>query len=133
MILGKLTNSDNNKACEEAGEFLAGRGCDTKEQLRVKFGIEEVLMNYQKNFGTEADFAMETGYWLRKSRIRLTVPGISADPYSDPDAYSDEDVFIRNALDQMGRDLMTAESKDQKLYLQMQFHFLISMEYWISI
>lgn len=101
MIQGLLTNTDINKACEETGEFLAGHGCDKKELLRIKFGIEEVLMSYQKMFGTDAEFMVDTAYWLRKCRIRVTVPGVSADPYTG--SFSDEDAFIINALNQMGQ------------------------------
>lgn len=103
MIQGHLTNKEIHSACEAAGEYLEGHGCDNKEQLRVKFGIEEVLLSYQNMFGDDAEFVMETGYRFGKCRIRLTIPGTAADPSADPGACSDEDAFIRNALNQMGK------------------------------
>ena len=99
----KLTNDNINKACEEAGAFLSGHGCDTKEVLRITFSMEEVLLNYQKQLGTGAEFIMDTGTGIGRNRIRITVPGEEADPYAYSDSFSDEDTFIRNALNQMGK------------------------------
>jgi Na+/H+-dicarboxylate symporter len=99
----KLTNKNISKACDEAGAFLTDHGCDSKEVLRITFSMEEVLLNYQKLFGTEAEFVMDTGSGLGRSKIRITVPGKEADPYADSDSFSDEAAFIRNALNQMGK------------------------------
>ena len=99
----KLTNDNINIACGEAGEFLKGRSCASKEVLRVTFSLEEVLLNYQRMLGPDAEFIMDTGSGLGRSRIRITVPGEETDPYADIGSFSDEDTFIRNALNQMGR------------------------------
>ena len=99
----KLTNDNINKAREEAGTFLEGQGCATKEILAVTLSLEEVLLSYQRQLGTGAEFIMDTGSRFGRSRIRITVPGEETDPYADSDSFSDEDVFIRNALNQMGK------------------------------
>ena len=99
----KLTNNDINIACEEVGEFLSGHNCETKELLRIKLGMEDMLMSYQKLMGSEAEFTVNTGSGLGRNKIRLVVPGQEFDPYASLNSFSDEDEFIRNALNQMGK------------------------------
>ncbi len=98
-----LTNENINNACEEAGAFLKARGCDSKELVRVKFSIEDVLLRYQKLLGKDAEFILETGGGFSKRKIRLTVRGPEHDPFANSEYTTEEDLFIRNALALMGK------------------------------
>lgn len=99
----KLTNENINKACEDARAFLERKGCGSKEILGITFSMEELLLGYQNLFGSEAEFIMDTGSFFARNRIRITVPGEEAEPYTDSYSSSDEDAFIRRALNQMGK------------------------------
>ena len=69
----------------------------------TKLSIEDVLISDQQLLGEEAEYNLETGGGFGRSKIRLTIPGKEADPFADTGAFFDEDVFIRNALNQMGK------------------------------
>ena len=99
----KLTNNGIMHACEEAEKYLKKRGCESKELLRIKFSIEDVLLCYQRLLGEEAEYILDTGAGFGRSKIRLTIPGEEADPFANTSSFYDEDVFIRNVLNQMGR------------------------------
>ena len=99
----KLTNDCISAACDEAGAYLRAHGADSKEQLRIRFHMEEVLLRYQALFGSEAAFILDTGRSLGRCKIRLTVPGAQADPFVPSEYSTDEDLFIRKAMTQMGR------------------------------
>ena len=86
-----------------AEKYLKKRGCESKELLRIKLSIEEVLICYQQRLGEEAEFTLDTGAGFGRSKIRLTIPGAEADPFADAGAFYDEDLFIRNVLNQMGK------------------------------
>ena len=79
------------------------RGCESKELIRIKLSIEEALICYQQRLGEEAEFTLDTGAGFGRSKIRLTIPGAEADPFADAGAFYDEDLFIRNVLNQMGK------------------------------
>lgn len=93
-----LTNENINTACESVGEFLTKRKIDKKELLRIKFSIEEVLLAYQKVFGPESAFTLDMGGGFGRNKIRLMIPGVMLDPFSKSEFVTDEDEFIRNAL-----------------------------------
>lgn len=99
----KLTNKGILQACEVAEKYLKKRGCESKELLRIKLSIEEVLICYQQRLGEEAAFTLNTGAGFGRSKIRLTIPGAEADPFTNAGAFYDEDLFIRNVLNQMGK------------------------------
>ena len=50
----RLTNEDIRKACGEIRSFLEDRKLDSKEQLRIVMGAEEVLLNYRKTDGSNS-------------------------------------------------------------------------------
>ena len=61
------------------------------------------MLSYQNLLGTDEEFVINIGSGLGRNRIRLSVPGQEYDPYASTDSFSDEDEFIRNALNQMGK------------------------------
>ena len=99
----RLSNEDIAKACGEIKSFLEDRNLDSKEQLRIVMGAEEVLLNYRNAFGEDAVFMLDKGLSLGRKKIRLTVPGGKTDPFPDNEYDPDEDAVMKNALIRMGR------------------------------
>ena len=98
-----LTNESIDRACEEIGQYLSERKTESRELLRVKLGAEEALLFYQKAFGADAEFRLDTGGRFGRGKVRLTVPGDSADPFTDSEYSSDEDALMRSAMISMGK------------------------------
>lgn len=98
-----LTNENIERACEEIESFLAKRGVERKERLRIRLGAEEALLNYQKAFGAEAEFRLDEGSSFGRGQIRLTVPGASFDPYASSELSSEEDALMQSVLIRMGK------------------------------
>ncbi|MCR4589304.1 MAG: dicarboxylate/amino acid:cation symporter [Lachnospiraceae bacterium] len=71
--------------------------------IRIRLSLEEALLSYQKAFGEEAEFRLETGGSFGSSMIRLTIPGESHDPFADSSFITDEDNLMRNAMIRMGK------------------------------
>jgi Na+/H+-dicarboxylate symporter len=99
----KLNETNINAVCEEADAYLVKRKTESKERIRTKISIEETLLNYMSVLGTDAEFAVDFGGGLSKSKIRLTVPGESVDPFSLTGSASDEDQFMMETLIRMGQ------------------------------
>ena len=78
----KLNEISIDAACEAADEFLVSKKTNSRDRIRTKLSIEEVLLNYMSIFGTDAEFSMDFGDGFSKNRIRLTVPGRSVDPFN---------------------------------------------------
>ena len=98
-----LTNENINKCCEEIGEYLSKHRIDSKEQLGIKLNAEEALLFYQKTFGEDAVFQLDLGGNLGHTKVRLSVPGDSFDPFATSELNSDEDAIMRDALVSMGK------------------------------
>ena len=98
-----LTNESIDNACEEVGQFLNKGNTPSKEVIRVKLGVEEVLLSYQKTFGEEAVFMLNMGSRFGKDKIRVVVPGESYDPFTSYEYSTDEDDFMRKAMVRMGK------------------------------
>ncbi len=94
-----LSNENINIACEKVEEYLAKRKIERKELLRIKLSIEEVLLTYQKSYGTESAFVygtesafvLDVGGGFGRNKIRLMIPGAMHDPFSYPEFVTDED------------------------------------------
>ena len=99
----RLSNEDIEKACREIRSFLEDRNLDSKEQLRIVMGAEEVLLNYRNAFGEDAVFTLDKGMSLGRKKVRLSVPGEKTDPFPDNEYGPDEDAVMKNALIRMGR------------------------------
>ena len=94
-----LTNENIDRVCTEADAFLAGRRVESKERIRVRLNLEEVLLHYQTAFGSDAEFSLDQS----GTRLRLRVRGPSLDPFASSERLSDEDVMLRDTLSRMGR------------------------------
>ncbi len=98
-----LSTQSIDRAVSEAEEYLNQKNIDQKGLLRIRMGIEEVLLFYRKAFGEEATFFMDKGKSLGRKKIRITVPGNMANPFTSPELTSEEDRFMQMALENMGQ------------------------------
>ena len=101
----KYTLNERNidAVCKEAYAFLVRRKTNPKDLIHTKLSIEEVLLTYLSAFGSDVAFSVDYGKGLTKNRIRLTVPGLSLDPFASTEASTDEDLFLSNVLSRMGQ------------------------------
>ena len=58
MLLA-LTNENISRVCTEADAGLARRRVESKERIRVRLSLEEVLLHYQTAFGSDAEFSLD--------------------------------------------------------------------------
>ena len=75
-----FSNSDIDLACERAGEFLAKSGVDRREALRQRLTLEEVLLDYQAEFGEEAAYKLKCTRRLHAIRLEIEIAGKSFNP-----------------------------------------------------
>ncbi len=99
----KFNEINIDAACAETDAFLERKKTVSKERIRTKFSMEEILLHYMSIFGNDAEFAVDYSGGLSKNKVRLTVPGESCDPFSKTGTESDEDMFMANMLTRMGQ------------------------------
>lgn len=97
-----LSNENINLACEQAGDYLTKKKADSRDVLRTKFDLEEVLLKYQVKFGEEAGFRMECFSSLARIMVFLRIHGPSFDPFEQTEFVNEEDQAMHNALVRMG-------------------------------
>ena len=102
-MLTSLTNENIETACTEIEEYTKRRKAAREDAIRIRLSLEEVLLSYQKAFGEEAGFRLETGGSFGRSMIRLTIPGSSLDPFEESASGTDEDSLMQSALIRMGK------------------------------
>ena len=79
------------------------RNTELRDLAHTRLSIEDVLLDYLSIFGSDAEFTVEYGGDLSKSRIRVTVPEKPADPFSIHAADSEDDQLPANVLARMGQ------------------------------
>ncbi|MBR6089986.1 MAG: cation:dicarboxylase symporter family transporter [Anaerolineaceae bacterium] len=97
-----LSNENINLACEQAGDYMTQKKAESREVLRTKFNLEEVLLKYQEKFGEETVFKMDCFSWPTRIMVFLTIHGPSFDPFAETEFVSEEDQMMHNALVRMG-------------------------------
>lgn len=75
-----FSNSDIDLACEQVGKFLASSGVERREALRIKLTFEEVLLEYQSKFGTDATYKLKCTKRFSTIRVEVILPGESFNP-----------------------------------------------------
>ena len=70
-----FSNSNIDIACEEVGSFLTSVGVERREALRIKLGLEEMLLEYQNRFGEEASFKVRCFKRFASIKVELSVKG----------------------------------------------------------
>ena len=99
----KLTEQNINQTCEETNQYLHGRNTDSKERIRTMLSLEETLLKYRKNFGSEGEYVVDSGSGFGRNRIRLSVFGKELDPFTVDGFASDEERFMHGMLVRMGK------------------------------
>lgn len=94
-----MTNENIDHACESIEKFLVKCGVDRREILRAKLTFEELLLNYQAEFGEEADFELRCARTFPAAKVEVVVEGASFDPFSRESAESD---LARGILEKIG-------------------------------
>ena len=77
-----LTNTDIDRISEQVTDFLTKDGSDTRNIMRTRLMIEEVLINYQMEFGEDTALTLKRTYQLFRDTLALTIEGRSYDPFS---------------------------------------------------
>ena len=90
----KLNEGNIDIVSKEADAYLVKRKTEKKDRIHTKLSIEEVLLFYMSAFGSDAEFTVDYGGGLSKSKIRLTVPGAAADPFVSNETDSDEERYL---------------------------------------
>ena len=100
ILLEKFNFSNNNidLACGEVERFLASSKVERREALRLRLTFEEILLNYQEEFGEDAVFRLRCVKRMSSIRVTLDVPGKAFDPLNKD---GDDDV-IRGLLAGIG-------------------------------
>lgn len=99
----KLNEMNIDAVSKEANAFLIKRKTEDRGRVHTKLSIEEVLLDYMSGFGSDAEFAVEYGGGLSKSKIRLTVPGAPLDPFASTEAASEDELLLANVLSRIGQ------------------------------
>ena len=97
----KLNEASIDAVCMEVDAFLIKRNTELRDRTRTRLSIEEVLLDYMGILGKDAEFMLEYGGGLAKSRIRLTVPGKPVDPFSLTESASEDDRLLADLLSKM--------------------------------
>ncbi len=96
----KFVNEQIDTASDNIEKSLAEAGVEGKNILQIKFALEEVLLKYQENFGTEAAFTLKFVKRLKRMRLELSVIGERFDPFDTEDELNSE--VLRGILAGMG-------------------------------
>ena len=94
-----FSNSNIDLACEQVGKFLADSGVERREALRIKLTYEEVLLEYQSKFGTDATYKLKCTKRFSAIRVEMTLPGESFNPLEKE---SDDGALINGLLADIG-------------------------------
>lgn len=74
----KLNEQNIDAVSKEVNAYLIKKKTQDKDRVHTKLSIEEALLEYMSAFGSDAEFNVDYGGVLSKSKIRLTVPGHSS-------------------------------------------------------
>lgn len=89
-----FTNSQINQACQQVEKTMIAYGVERREALRTKLTFEEVLLEYQNKFGTNAYFKVRCIRRFSTMRVEITVPGESFNPIEK----AEEDATVMRKL-----------------------------------
>lgn len=95
----QLLNENVDIVSEEVVKFLESSGVDRREALRTKLTIEEILLEYQDQFGDNINFTIRYRKGLQNIKIELVFGGEAFDPLHKE---REEDNIIHGLLVGMG-------------------------------
>lgn len=80
-----LTNTDIDRVSEQVAGFLTKAGNDSRNTVRMRLMIEEVLIRYQKEFGADTAISLKRVRRFFRESLVLSVEGRSCNPFSETD------------------------------------------------
>lgn len=98
-----LTAENIYDACKRAEAFMEENRVDPKEVVRQKLTLEDVLLRYQEEFGEDSSFALNLGKRFGRVKIRISVSGLSLDPFVSSDEDDDVNSMMQLALRNLGK------------------------------
>ena len=101
-MMALLTVKEIDQACKETEAYMREKGINQKEIIRINISLEEALLRFQEQLGSEADFVIERGMRMGNIKIRLSVRGPMLDPFAPSDSTDSEADYMRSALIRMG-------------------------------
>ena len=99
----KLNEMNIDAVFKEVNAYLVRRKTENRDRVHIKLSVEELLPDYMNAFGSDAEFTVDYGGGLSKSRIRLTVPGAALDPFASTESDSEDDQLLANVLLRRGQ------------------------------
>ena len=99
----RLSSENIAAACSDTTLFLKQNHIDPKEIIRQQISLEETLIRYQAEFGSEAMFELELGKRFGRVKIRITVEGPMLDPFASSESRGHVDDVMRKSLLHMGQ------------------------------
>ena len=99
----RLSSENIAAACTDTALFLKENKIDPKEIIRQQISLEETLIRYQAEFGSEAMFELELGKRFGRVKIRITVEGPMLDPFASNESRGHVDDVMRKSLLHMGQ------------------------------
>lgn len=96
-----LSNRDITQMCGEVEAYLKTTDIASKEQIRIVFAMEEVLLQYQTQFGQGHGCVLRYGKELGRTRISMSLSGEGFNPFATDDDTENSQI-LRNLLNNMG-------------------------------
>ena len=84
---------------EEITHFLSEEGVSSKETLRTRLSVEEVLLRYLNQFGENKSFKVITSKRFRTIKVELQIAGDSINPFEGDD---NSDAIMNRLLSSYG-------------------------------
>ena len=93
----KISNENIMHAAEEMEQFCSKHKVDKRQCKRISLAIEEILLNFQSHFGSDAEFFFSIKSYLGFHLLRISIKGEQFDPL--PAEGDDEyDSVMRNII-----------------------------------
>ncbi len=96
-----LSNADIAQMCQGVEDYLKQTSLATKEQIRIVLTLEEVLLQYQAQFGEQRGCDLRYGKEWGRPRISLSVAGEGLNPFVQDDEAASTQI-LRNLMNNMG-------------------------------
>lgn len=97
MIQYSLSNIDIVAACDEAESFLLSCNVEPREILGIKIAFEDILLDYQENFGEAAKYSLKFSKRFFLPRMEFEMKGDSFNPFEKDGA-----TIVNNILSSIG-------------------------------
>lgn len=81
-----LTAAGIDRSVEDTAALLAKEKIDSKDALRLRFMLEETMLQYRDAFSEKAEASLRFSRFFGAFRVSLRVKGESFDPFSEEDS-----------------------------------------------